>query len=209
MTPNAPDATMADACFRATGDTIPLDHGYILFGALSRLVPALHERPAWGVHTIPGRQAGPGLLGLDGKSVVRVRLPPEEVGALFPLVGAELDLAGHALRLGALTLRPLVPAASLWAKFVTLRGHLEPESFLDTLRRQLAEIAHLGQDPERIELAVGQRRILRIKDKNVVGFTVEAAGLEAQASLRLQQVGLGGRRHMGAGLFIPKTRRSA
>lgn len=208
MTSNAPDTTMADACFYATGSTIPLDHGYGLLGALSRLVPALHEHPAWGVHSIPGRRAGPGLLNLDGKSVVRVRLPPEQVGALFPLVGAELDLGGHSVRLGSLTLRPLVPSASLWAKFVTLKGHLEPESFLDTLRRHLAEIDDLRQDPERIELAVGQRRIIRIKDKSVVGFVVEVMGLEAQASLRLQQVGLGGRRHMGAGLFIPKTRRS-
>ncbi|MEM6371129.1 MAG: type I-MYXAN CRISPR-associated protein Cas6/Cmx6 [Myxococcota bacterium] len=197
----------ADATFSVTGDLLPIDHGYALFSAVSRLVPQIHEHPAWGLQTIPGRQAEKGLLSLGKSSALRVRLPTEHVGFLFPLIGAQLNVANHELRVGTLTLHPLVPAASLWSKFVTAKGHLEPETFSNQIQTQLAEIEDLGQEPSSIELLVAHRRIMRIKGKKIVGFVVEAHGLEAQASLRLQQVGLGGRRHMGAGLFIKKTRR--
>src|SRR5439155_1578765 len=51
------------------------------------------------------------------------------------------------------------------------------------------------------ELAVGERRTLRVKDKQVVGFELAATGLSTEDSLRLQETGIGGRRHMGCGIF--------
>jgi CRISPR-associated protein Cas6 len=49
----------------------------------------------------------------------------------------------------------------------------------------------------------GRRRVVRIKDKTVVGYGVHVAGLNAAESLCLQEHGLGGRRKMGCGVFVP------
>ncbi|MBL4632670.1 MAG: type I-MYXAN CRISPR-associated protein Cas6/Cmx6, partial [Kofleriaceae bacterium] len=140
------------------------------------------------------------------KSVLRLRIPAKEVGILFPLVGAQIQLAGKSLSLGELTLKPSLPKPTLWAKFVTLKGHTQAQSFHDKLREQLCAIEKLGQDPAQVELLIAHRKVMRIHDKKVVGFRVITQGLNAQASIRLQEVGLGGRRHMGAGLFIPKNK---
>jgi Cas6 Crispr len=48
-----------DLSFVLVGTTIPLDHGYALFSALSRIMPELHGGRRVGVHPIRGRQAAP------------------------------------------------------------------------------------------------------------------------------------------------------
>lgn len=60
----------------------------------------------------------------------------------------------------------------------------------------------LEKNGVKAELQVGERRTLRVKDKQVVGFEVSATRLDAEDSIRLQESGLGGRRHMGCGIFV-------
>ena len=47
------------------------------------------------------------------------------------------------------------------------------------------------------------RRIVRVKSQTHVGFPLIVTGLSADESLALQSQGLGGRRKMGCGLFVP------
>lgn len=44
---------------------------------------------------------------------------------------------------------------------------------------------------------------MRIKDKMVVGFQVEVTQLTGEESITLQEQGIGGRRRMGCGIFVP------
>ncbi len=48
-----------DLSFVLVGTTIPLDHGYILFSALCRVVPEMHGDLHVGVHPIRGQQTAP------------------------------------------------------------------------------------------------------------------------------------------------------
>lgn len=207
-----------DAAFPLTGAHVPLDHAYALFSALSRRVPLVHERASWGIHPIRGVRLDRDRLGLDRSSFIKLRIPVEDVQHVLPLAGASLELDGHTLALGVPRLFPLVPAPSLKARIVTVKGHSESEAdLLDSIRRKLAHRA-LGQDPERVEVKIGRRHVLRVgplrereraktgkvSDRDIVyGFAVELHGLEAQASLVVQQEGIGGRRHLGAGIFVP------
>lgn len=196
-----------DAAFPAHGDTIPLDHGYALLGALSRVLPELHEAKRWGVHPVLGERRSPGVLALTKRSTIKLRIPSENAGRIMPLAQQTIDLQGKRVRLGVPRLWPLNPAPQLRARLVTIKKfHEEPEAFLLALRRQLAQIPNLGQDPERIEVQLGPRRILRASIHKVVGWAVALTGLEAGASLAVQCAGLGGRRHMGAGIFVPPRR---
>lgn len=198
-----------DAAFPARGDDIPLDHGYPLLGALSRVVPAVHERPHWGVHPILGERRGPGVLGLTHRSYVKLRIPVADAAWILPLAQQTLELDGARIRLGVPRMFPLVPAPHLKARIVTIKGfHEDPEAFVLALRRQLAHVPGLGQDPERVEVQLGPRRVLRARSHKVVGWAVALTGLEADASLAVQIAGLGGRRHLGAGLFVPPPRRA-
>lgn len=196
-----------DAAFPARGDTIPLDHAYPLLGALSRILPALHDAPHWGVHPVLGERRGPGVLALTSRSQVKLRVPAVDVGQLLSLAQQTLELDGARIRLGVPRLIPLMPTPHLKARIVTIKGFADDaDAFVLALRRQIARIPGLDQDPERVEVQLGPRRVLRARQHTVVGWAVALTGLDANASLAVQVNGLGGRRHLGAGIFVPPPR---
>jgi CRISPR-associated protein Cas6 len=199
-----------DLAFPARGESVPLDHGYALFSAVSRLVPQIHAEPGWGIHPIWGDRVGPGRLALGRRSTVKLRIPADRVGDALALTGADLPLAGHSMVLGAARLYPIVPAATLQARIVIIKKFLEdPEAFRHAAARQVAKIPELSQDPDSVELTVGPRRVLRISGRNVVGFALVLQGLGPDASIAIQRHGIGGRRHMGAGIFVPPGSRGS
>lgn len=197
---------IVDVGFPLRGGALPLDHGFPLFAALSRVLPTLHEHPAWGVHPVLGRREGR-RLHLEPASRLKLRLPLGELAKLMPLAQATLEVAGAHVSLGFPQVFPVVPAASIRARFVTIAGFEDGEPFVAALARQLAALAGLGQDPSSIEITLGRRRTCEIHGKRIVGFAVGLTGLHADASLAVQRHGLGGRRHMGAGIFVPPGRR--
>jgi CRISPR-associated protein Cas6 len=120
-------------------------------------------------------------------------------------------VAGHRIRLGVPQVRALVPAPSLVARLVTIKGFTEADPFLQAARRQLDA---LGVAAELSIPGIGRgrhagklrRHVLQIKERRVVGYTLQATHLTAEGSLRLQERGLGGRRRMGCGFFAPVKR---
>jgi CRISPR-associated protein Cas6 len=205
---------MLDLCFPAYGETLPTDHAYGLFAALSQAVPALHQPKArFQLGNISGQYIGDGRLRLQPKrSRVWLRIPVEDIPTFLPLAGRTLDVAGNPIRLGVPQVVALKPVPSLVARVVTIKGFSESGAFLDAVRRQLNALGIAGELG--IPLAKGgkrpgepRRQIIRIKDKRVIGFPLYVTGLTAEESITLQETGLGGRRHLTCGFFVPlKTR---
>jgi CRISPR-associated protein Cas6 len=179
-------------------EPIPADHGYHLYGALSRILPQLHETNGIAVHPIRGQQTGNRQLQLNDRSRLVLRADADHIGQLVALAGKQLDVAGHRLRVGVPQVWTLRPAPAVRSRLVTIKGFLDPEPFQAAARRHLDEI---GVSAE-AQLTLGKRRTLRIKDKEVVGYEVLVEALSAEESLTVQERGLGGRRHMGCGVFV-------
>jgi CRISPR-associated protein Cas6 len=200
-----------DLAFELVGSTIPLDHGYILFSALCRVVPHMHGDRRVGVHPIRGRQSAPGALGLTDRSRLRLRLPSEQIAPYIALAGKKLDLEGHHLQVGIPQVESLTPTANLAARLVTFRHALTPDAIEENVRRELARLEIAGTPrlvPSTRPGWRGQpvRRVLRIKDHRVIGYALRVSGLADAESVRLQEEGLGGRRRMGCGVFVPIRR---
>lgn len=185
-----------DVVFPVQGGSVPLDHGYQCFAALARRLPALHGLGELGIFHLEGRPRSGGRLDVS-RGNLRLRGSTGNLALLFELAGAEVDVAGTRVRLGAPVARPLAPVPSLFARMVTIKNFTEIGPFTDAAYRQLEALGCKG------ELAVGRRRVVTVAKRKVVGFAVRVDHLEPGASLRLQAEGLGGRRHMGCGLFLP------
>lgn len=198
-----------DLSFGITGSSILIDHGYELYSAISRVLgPESHDLNGIGIHPIRGRPIGVAQLHLEDGSRLRIRTPVEFIPNLLELSGRSLDVAGHGIRLGVPQTYALEPAASLSSRLVTIKGFEQPESFLEAVQRQLDAMAIQGKPviPARStgpHKGEPTRRVLRIKDKTVVGFALIVTELTAEESLTLQEQGIGGRRHMGCGVFVP------
>lgn len=207
--------SMIDLSFPLLGPSLPCDHGYELYAALSRILPALHDSALpCRIAPVRGTYTTDGLLQLDSRySRLRFRIAPDAIAELLPLAGKPLEVGGHRLRLGVPQVSALIPAPALAARLVTIRvAHLErapePAEFVATARRSLEALgidADLGIPLVESGPHAGKprRRILRIRQRKVVGFAVHVAGLTAEHSIALQENGLGGRSKMGCGFFLP------
>ena len=189
--------------FPVEGDKLPADHGYLLYAAISQFKPDLHETGWLGVEMISGMPAGDGLIVLPRRAALNLRIPDDRFGEVIGLAGKRLAIDKHTIRLGIPTARPLLPAAKLYSRLVTIRGFMEVPEFLAAANRQLAELEITAK------LALPQkyrsrfRRIITVKDKKIVGFSLVVHGLSDEDSIKLQAFGIGGRRTMGCGIFNP------
>lgn len=205
-----PQAIAVELTFGLTGKTLAIDHGYELYSALCRWQPLLHELTGIAVQTITGTYISNSEVLLNQASRLRIRLPIDQVPLLGRLLGKSLIVGNHKIRLGVPQIYELRPEPELYARMVTIRNFQEPESFLLAAQRQLQQLDVEGKlSITRRDNGELRRKTLRIKHHTIVGFGVEVTGLSDEDSLKLQTHGIGGRRKLGAGIFLRKNHGSS
>ena len=191
-----------DVGFPVLGRMLPVDHGYLLFSALCLHVPRLREEPDWGVHPVLGRPVGHSRLELFQHSLVQLRVPSAHVTHVSTLGNRSIFVGRHLIRLGQPRVYPLQPATRLRSRCVTVHGHEKPHRFEEALRHELARV--LGDSGvDALEVHVGDRHFVRTRAHVVPGFEVGLHNVTPEASLGVQAFGVGGRRYLGLGLFVP------
>ncbi|MDB5386475.1 MAG: cas6 [Planctomycetaceae bacterium] len=179
--------------------SLPADHGYLLYVGLCRLMPQLHGSDGYAVHPVRGQQTGNRQLQLCPWSRLTFRAEAEKIPELIALAGKQLLVADRVLRVGIPEVHALTSEPAVRSRLVTTKNGQDAERFVKEIRRQLEAM----QVSSEAILTLGKRRTIHIRDKEVVGHEVIIEGLSAEESLTIQEQGLGGRRHMGCGVFVP------
>jgi CRISPR-associated endonuclease/helicase Cas3 len=201
--------SIVDIRFAVRGAAIPLDHSFALYSAISRALPSLHGVDWLAIHSLDGKPLGR-TLRLDRRSSLRLRVPAERIASVLPLAGRGLDVAGALLQIGVPNIQPVVPSPSLDARLVCVKltvpprdesGRLDVPAMRLRVQEQLAR--QLEAMEVRAEVSVGGSRGVQIHGRTVFGFSVRLAGLSGSDSMRVQALGLGGKRAMGCGVFRP------
>lgn len=206
--------------FALSGKQLPADHGYMVYSAICKSSFSLHGINWLAIELISGLPAGRGLINLPERyAALRFRIPADRYRDVLVLAGKRLDISGHRIRLGLPVARPLEPASSLYARVVTIKNFTEPEPFIDAVKRKLDSFGVKG----RVELPLDEqgryrRRIVTIRGKAVVGFSVAIHDLNDEDSVLLQAgavkvvspdegatqwQSIFSRRAMGCGIFNP------
>ena len=219
-----------DMIFPVRG-TLPVDHGYPLFSAISRLVPSAHGSEGWALLPVRGKLSeDKRLLATTPDSSITIRLAKERAMEFLPLMRQAMTVDGYHLDTADFHVRSHRPAAALVAHNVSINvieyqnddtDDVRREKFTASLMRQLRQIAEKDQfNVDDLVVTVGRTRMQRIgkmqtlkrkagevEDRaRVLGYQVFVEDLTPEASLSLQHHGLGGHRHMGCGSFIPTGR---
>ncbi|MCT7966016.1 type I-MYXAN CRISPR-associated protein Cas6/Cmx6 [Laspinema sp. D1] len=189
------------------GELWPSDSNYGFYSALIHQIPELRQLDHWGLLTTPGIPEQRGKILLTERSHFRIRVPASHIPLVYQLAGQTLHIGKHEIRVGIPTISMLQAASALKARIVTIKNGMEVDSFLNAARRQMEALGVKG------ELSVPtdkdgtpSRKTIKIKRFTIVGFTTLVTGLSDEDSLILQEEGIGGRRHMGCGYFLPATR---
>lgn len=197
---DAPGATMVDLAFAIEGDRLPRDHRALLAAALEAALPWLAGTPGAGVHrlnVVTMTAAGGTQALLSRRTKLVLRVPRERAADTSALVGATLDLGGHALRVGAQHARELLPWGTLYAHLVAADADAVPDEAA-FMREVEAELRELGVPCRPI-----CGRLQQLESGRLQGYSLMLDGLSAADSLRLQQFGIGRHRRLGCGVFVP------
>ncbi len=206
---------VVDVSFPLQIASAPRDHGYVLYSAISRTVPALHEAKWLAVHPLPGRLVDDDTLAMGRHARLRLRLPADKIPAVLPLAGTTLNLMGVKAVVGAPTIHALAPEASLDARMVAIKLTALPHRDNRELGRQTLDVdalraryeAEIERQLTAIEIhrpfQIRGRRSITIAGRRVVGYSVRVTNLAEEESVRLQELGIGGKRRMGCGVFRP------
>lgn len=199
---------IVELTFSIVGSNLPADHGYGLYSALIQQQQSIREQPWLQLQTISGIPNHQGIILLGKGSKLRLRLPLDKLPLILPLAGQRLTIGSHAIHLGIPQIHTLQPADHLKARIVIIKGYTEPSPFLEAAHRQLHALgiqADIGIPLD----AEGKhdRKTIKIQSYSVVGFGLHVWGLSEADSLRLQEVGIGGKRRMGCGVFLPASNR--
>jgi CRISPR-associated protein Cas6 len=190
-------AVMADVVFSLAAGTLADDHASTLSQAIRRVLPWLDEEPEAGILPLAGLARGNGVRFVGRRSRLILRLPIRRVASADFLAGSRLDLDGAVLQVGKGAVRPLLPARGVvYSHFVSVDADEE----LPFLSRCEALLATRGLKPQ---LITGKSFELRTSDALVRGFSLMLHGLGSAESLAVQEIGLGGHRALGCGIFVP------
>ncbi len=197
-----------DLSFPIRGKTLPADHGYGLYAALVHLLPNLREQSQVQILTIPGIPDKQGKILLTERSHLHIRVPVSQIPLVYQTAGKKITVGIHEIQIGIPAISVLYCAPTLRSRIVTIKGKecMQPNPFLAAARRQLDGLGIAGQ----LAIPLNQdkepsRKTIKIQNQTIVGFTTEVTGLSDEESLKVQQYGLGGKRHMGCGVFVPWT----
>jgi CRISPR-associated protein Cas6 len=192
-----------DLSFSVIGETLPADHGYGLYSALTHWNHNLHHLEELSIQTIAGIPDKQGKIYLTERSRLVIRLPYDQVPIVYGLAGKALTIGNHTIRLGIPQIYLVQPASTLRSRLVVIKGYQQPETFSEAAQRQLNELGVNGIIKIPTIKDEPARKTIKIKRFTVVGFSFQVSHLSDEDSLLLQQIGLGGKRHMGCGVFVP------
>ena len=189
-------ATLVDMVFQLEGHSLPRDAAPALRAALQREMPWLAEEPLAGIHPlklVPGTDTD---ALLSQRTRLLLRLPRERFDAAVGLAGRTLQIGSHAVTLGQPHARELLPHRTLYAYAVA--AEVDDEiAFMRTMNDGLQALA------VRAQVICGKRQQRDWPTGALTTFSLMLHGLTASDSLRLQELGLGGHRLLGCGIFVP------
>jgi CRISPR-associated protein Cas6 len=217
-----PILPVVEVSFPVLGLALPSNNGYALLGAIAAAMNAEYLRPGESLESVGGRRIEKGVIRVSPETRLRIRtFRPADI--CVSLGGKVLDVSGHLIQLGIPEVRELVPTPLLLSRIVTYAlkhklGSKETPSadlVLESARKEMARFGINGlvtprTIPDGPRKGEPIRRVVRICNRNLVGYSLQVSGLDAASSILLQSVGLGGKRHHGCGIFVdPEARRAA
>lgn len=139
------DSPYIDLVFSLTGQTLPLDNGYIVYSALSRICPAIHKLENISIHPIAGIPELSKQLRLTQRSKLQIRLPVDLIPFIYEsLAGQTFSIGQNQFQLDIPEYNPLHPFPDLYSRLVTIKRFQEPQRFLEAAKRQLERLGIQG-----------------------------------------------------------------
>jgi CRISPR-associated protein Cas6 len=198
---------IVDILYAIQAKTIGIDHAHALSTALLAALPWLNQEPRAGIHLIHVAESGNGwmrpdkpnheVLHLSKRTKLRLRLPKNRLEQAKALTGQSLDIDGHRLVLGPLTVRVLSKSSTVFSRYIIDELQQSEQAFLQQQHQALTAL-----DIKIKKMLCGKQHRHYHPSEPVITRSLMLAELDYAQSIRVQQIGLGEGRLFGCGLFL-------
>ncbi len=196
---------VVDLSYKIDCKQIPTRHAWELSQALYQALPWIKNESEVGVHQIHGATSGNGwerppdgeLIHLSKRTRMHLRVPTERVEDAKELVDKELDVAGHAVRVGKMTSKSIDPFSTIFARYIVMQKGMSEDDFL-----QWVVDALTARDIQARKLLCGMQHEFEANGELIETRSLMIADLDKFSSVKLQEAGIGLHRHMGCGIFV-------
>lgn len=204
----APDDVI-DLSFATKCKELPIDHAWVLSQAICKELPWFESDRFSGVHQIHVAESGNGWERPDNteeqtlkpshRTRLVIRIPKSRLEDTEALIGKTISIGGYPLTIKKPRQKPLVNSSVVFSRYVLSDQDEDENSFLV---RIAAEVEKLTGEVVK-KMLCGKTHLLRTPDKIFVTRHLMIAEQTSDASIQIQQHGLGEGRVMGCGLFLP------
>lgn len=187
-------AEMIDVVFDLRGETLPASYPFALWAELVRSVPELAGNEH--VNVLPLRTAENNeLVLLSKRTKLVLRIPASLTQAAAALTGAQLNISGSSLSLGAMKTREIQAHPTLHAQLAA--GVDDELEFMESVRARFSALQISANT------ICGKHRTLSDGRQSISGYSLVVHDLKPEASILLQCAGMGEGRQFGCGIFMP------
>ncbi len=197
-----------DLSFRFNCSELPVDHAWLLAGAIREALPWIDQEPGAAIHSIHGAASGNGwirppdksgsLLQLSRRTRLYLRLPEQRIEQAASLCGSKLEIGDFSLSLGPCQPRKLVATTTVFTRS-WCSAHIGNED--DFTEEAVEELRTMGIHARK--MLCGLSHSIHKPTGDTRARSVLLADLEIEHVVHLQQNGVGSEKFFGCGIFLP------
>ena len=195
-----------DLVFRLRGEYLDVDHAYALSQALRDNLSD-ETCACIGVHGVRMASSGNGWncpdapdaeIPLSRRARLVIRVHRDQADEVASISQRRLSLGRQSIEVGVSSVRPLSSIGTLFARAVYCERGISEDDFLQQAADELKEM-----DIDVSRMLCGKAGEIRIANGSLFTRALLVTDLKPAESVRLQQLGIGGERMLGCGLFVP------
>ncbi len=197
-----------DLLFKIECKSLPLDHGFALSEQIIKQLPWIKDEARAGIHQIHVAESANGwmrpdnpeteVLNLSRRTKMIIRVPTTRLEDIKALTGKTLDINGHLLKVGTYSTRKLSKLTTIFTRYMDTDGTEDENKFLEGMVHKLLE-----KDIKVKKMLSGKLMRHQTDQGMLLTRKIMISDLDVKESVLLQEQGLGDKKLLGMGIFMP------
>ena len=199
-----------DLNFSMRCKSLPIDHAWKLSDEIQKFLPWIKNHEYAGIHQIHVAESNNGwlrpeesetdaLLYPSRRTKLTLRIPIEKLDEANQLIDQQLDINGHLINIGKSKQKLLTNAGVIFSRYVLSDDNENENRFLSRMADEIKQKTGFNVK----KMVCGKSHIIKTPTGNLATKHLMIADLDNETSIKLQQSGLGEKRHLGCGIFLP------
>jgi len=199
---------VVDLLFKIECKSLPLDHGFSLSQQIVQHIPWIQDEPQAAIHQIHVAESANGwmrpedpeteVLNVSRRTKMTIRIPSTRLENIKALTGKTLDINGHQLTVGDFSIRKLSRLTTIFARYIDTQGTEDENEFLENMVQKLIE-----KDIKVKKMLSGRLATHQTNSGPILTRKLMISDLDVKESVLLQEQGLGDKKLLGLGIFMP------